>query len=93
MERRHIAAVGWAEPKRICLYRTNLGHQQKRLNLGKENHQCSVSSSGVLTRDEIFRLQLIPAAWREVHAEVRQAFVPRTDDALLRRTASCVMTR
>src|SRR5947209_9585130 len=40
----------------------------------------------MLARDEVLRLQLFAAAWREVHAEVGQAFVPGTRDAHLLRT-------
>jgi len=47
----------------------------------------------MLTWDEIFRLQLIPAAWREVHAKVRQALMPWPNNSLLRCAASRVMPR
>lgn len=45
----------------------------------------------MLPRDEVFRLQLISAARRELHTEMRQAFVPWPDDSLLRCTAGSIM--
>src|ERR1700722_8548659 len=38
---------------------------------------------GMVARDEVFRLQLAAARWREVHAEVRQPLVPGAGDSLL----------
>src|SRR3989442_10360014 len=40
----------------------------------------------MLTRHEVFRLQLFTRAWSEAHAKVRQSFIPRTRQAHLLRT-------
>src|SRR5262249_35254018 len=38
---------------------------------------------GVLARDHVLALQLLSAAWRELHAEVRQTFMPGAGDVHL----------
>ena len=75
--------VAGAHPEIVGGNGANFGDEEMRGDLVAEALDGEDGFDGVLTRDEVFGLQLFAGAGSEAHAEVRETLVPGAEDAHL----------
>lgn len=85
VQRQPFASVERAEPQVVPRDRADLGREQDGCQPGPEFAQRLHRRDGVPDGHEVLGLEFVPDAGREVQAEMRDPFVPRSGDAELSR--------
>ena len=77
MDADRVDSVGRAEPQVISAHGADLGHVEERGDAGVQRADRADGLDGMGSRQQVFRLDLVARARREVSVEVGQALMPR----------------